>query len=331
VNQMAADIAGSAGNQDRHEPLAALRRPLATPCAESSVAGALRHKLGYIGPTKGSTSIMHKQTIGAIEVSAISDGVLNIPADRVIGMTGAETRQRLGLGSDDPVPIDVNSFLLKIGDTYALVDAGCGASFGPTLGKQAENLRAAGVAPEAIRYVFLTHFHPDHSNGLIDGEGRAVYPNAELFAHENEARFWLDEELPAGATDMMRNSQKATRRGMAAYPDRLHRVRDGEAMPGISAFLQAGHTPGHTGWLVESGGAGILIWGDIVHLTAIQVAQPDAAMTFDIDPDGARASRRRVFDRVATDRLFVAGAHLNFPGFGTLTRTAGGYRYEPTA
>jgi glyoxylase-like metal-dependent hydrolase (beta-lactamase superfamily II) len=272
---------------------------------------------------------MHTKTIGDIEVTAISDGVLKIPADRVIGMTGPETRQRLGLPDDAQVPIDVNSFLLKMGNTYALVDAGCGPSFGPALGKQAENLRAVGAAPEAIRYVFLTHFHPDHSNGLIDGEGRAVYPNAELFAHEKEARFWLDEELPAGATDMMRNSQKNTRRAVAAYPDRLHRVRDGEAMSGISALLQAGHTPGHTGWLIQSGGAGLLVWGDIVHLTAIQVAQPDAAMTFDFDPDGARASRRRVFDRVAADRLFVAGAHLDFPGFGTVVRQADGYRYEP--
>jgi glyoxylase-like metal-dependent hydrolase (beta-lactamase superfamily II) len=234
------------------------------------------------------------------------------------------------MGSKDGVTmtLSVNSFLLAHGGGYDMIDAGTGTTMGPSLGKQPENLRALGVAPEAIRRIFLTHFHPDHSNGLIDAEGNAVYPNAELYAHEHEARFWLDEDLPANASDMVRNSKRATQRVIAPYRERLHRVNDGEVIPGISAWVHGGHTPGHTAWLIQSGGEGLLLWGDIVHLAAIQVAEPEAAMTFDIDPDGARASRRRAFDRVAADRLYVAGAHLDFPGLGTVTRHGSGYRYE---
>ncbi len=147
--------------------------------------------------------------------------------------------------------------------------------------------------------------------------------------HEKEADFWLGDDVPASAPDMVRNSQRNNRKSAAAYAGRVRRVRDGEAAPGVSAFAHAGHTPGHTAWLIQSGGEGLLIWGDIVHITGIQVAEPEAAMTFDMDPNGARAARRRAFDRVAADRLWVAGAHLAFPGFGTLSRKGTGYAFEP--
>jgi glyoxylase-like metal-dependent hydrolase (beta-lactamase superfamily II) len=98
-------------------------------------------------------------------------------------------------------------------------------------------------------------------------------------------------------------------------------------LPGISAVLQAGHTPGHTGWLVQSNGERLLVWGDIVHLASVQVPRPDAALVFDVDPQAACATRRRVFERVAAERLCVAGAHLDFPGFGSLARDGAGYRY----
>lgn len=270
----------------------------------------------------------NSKTIGNIKITAVSDGMLAITAsDRVIGLTGPEVTARTGR-SDNNIVFDVNAFLIKRDGGYDLVDAGCGNTAGPALGKQPGNLRALGVDPASIRHVFLTHFHPDHSNGLIDADGNAVYPNAQVFAHADEAKFWIDDDLPAGATEMMINGKRNTLRAMKAYPDRLTRVKDGEVMPGVAAVLAAGHTAGHTAWLFQSGGEGILIWGDIVHLAAIQIAEPDYAMTFDYNPDNARAARRRTFDRVAADKLFVAGAHLDFPGFGTIVRKGAGYAYE---
>jgi glyoxylase-like metal-dependent hydrolase (beta-lactamase superfamily II) len=170
--------------------------------------------------------------------------------------------------------------------------------------------------------------HPDHSNGLVDAAGNAVYPNAEIVAHETEARFWLDREELATDSERVKRNTAASRRVFSAYRDRLRRVRDGEALPGVAAFMQPGHTPGHTAWLVQSGAESVLFWGDIVHLAAIQIPYPEAGLVFDVDADMARASRRRVFDWVAADRLRVAGAHLDFPGFGTVTRAGSSYRWE---
>ena len=100
-------------------------------------------------------------------------------------------------------------------------------------------------------------------------------------------------------------------------------------LPGVAATLLAGHTPGHTGWLIHSGKDAVLVWGDVVHLAAVQVPRPEAALVFDVDPQLARETRQRIFDRAAADRLCVAGAHLDFPGFGYIERRGTSYRFEP--
>ena len=78
----------------------------------------------------------------------------------------------------------------------------------------------------------------------------------------------------------------------APYRDRIRRIKDGEVLPGITAMLRPGHTPGHTNWLIQSGGERLLIWGDIVHLASVQMARPDATLIFDVEPQrGARHAR----------------------------------------
>jgi glyoxylase-like metal-dependent hydrolase (beta-lactamase superfamily II) len=269
--------------------------------------------------------------IGDIEVTALSDGVLATSLDVVTGVDKDESRRLAGLKAGDPVKIDVNAFLLRRNGKFALVDTGSGNSMGPTLGKLPDNLRAFGVAPEAIDTIFLTHLHPDHSNGLVDDAGRAIYPNAEIVLHEREAAFWLDRDPATGATERIQRNIAKAAETTGPYRARMRTVRDGEAAPGISAVLLNGHTPGHTGWLIQSGSDGLLIWGDMVHIASVQIARPDAGLVFDVDSQTAVASRKRIFDRVAADRLRVGGAHLDFPGFGYLSRKGTEYRFEADA
>ena len=270
-----------------------------------------------------------QKKIGDIEITTVSDGVLAAPLDVVLGMDKAEV-ERLA-GRKDKIDISVNAFLLKRNGKWALVDVGSGNTMGPTLGKLPANLRVRGVAPEAIETIFLTHLHPDHANGLVDDAGNAVYPNAEVILHETEARFWLDREPTSGENERIRRNLAKCAVTTKPYRARMRTVRDGEVMPGITAVPLAGHTPGHTGWLIESGKEGLLIWGDVVHLAAIQVQRPDTGLVYDVDPQAACATRRRMFDRVAADKLMVGGAHLDFPGFGTIVRKGAGYAFEPDA
>ena len=116
-----------------------------------------------------------------------------------------------------------------------------------------DNLRALGVAPDTIDVVLLTHIHPDHSNGLVDDEGQPNFPNAEVIVHADDLRFWVEREPEATDNEFRQRNKTAARRAFAPYRDRVRAITGGEPLPGISAQLQPGHTPGHTGWLVSSG------------------------------------------------------------------------------
>jgi glyoxylase-like metal-dependent hydrolase (beta-lactamase superfamily II) len=274
---------------------------------------------------------VHSRKIGDIEVTALSDGVLATSLDVVLGMDRAESERLAGKKAGDGVHIAVNAFLLKLAGKWALVDTGSGNTMGPTLGKVPENLRALGVAPEEIAAVFLTHIHPDHSNGLVDDAGRAIYPNAQLILHEAEARFWLDRDEASGQNERIRRNIAKAAVTTAPYRHRMRSVREGEVMAGVSAVPLPGHTPGHTGWLIASGKESLLIWGDLVHLASVQIPRPESGLVFDVDPQAACATRLRMFDRVAADRLTVAGSHLDFPGFGTIVRKGSGFAFEADA
>lgn len=267
--------------------------------------------------------------IGRFGVQAVSDGQLRTTLDVVVGLDQAEKERLSGTSGGDPIFLPVNSLLLDLDGKRVLVDVGAGGTMGPTLGQLAGNLQAIGVSPESVETILLTHLHPDHSNGLIDADGQPVYPNAELILHEREAEFWLDREPSATDTERVRNGMNMAKRVTAPYLGRMRRVADGEVFTGVSAVLQAGHTPGHTGWLLESEGDRLLIWGDIVHLASVQVPRPDAALVFDVDQAMACQSRQRVFDWVAGERIRVAGAHLGFSGFGHLRREGSGFAYQP--
>jgi glyoxylase-like metal-dependent hydrolase (beta-lactamase superfamily II) len=267
--------------------------------------------------------------VGEIAVTAVSDGMLKTGLDVILGLSPEECTRLAGCAYDAAIHLPVNAFLLDLGGRKVLIDAGSGTAMQPTLGKLPENLRAAGAPPEAIATILLTHLHSDHANGLIDAGGNAVYPNAELILHEQESRFYLERDADDTDSERVRRTLTQSKKATAPYRGRIRTVPDGEALPGISAVLQPGHTPGHTCWLLQSAGARLLIWGDIVHLPSVQVPRPDTALVYDVDPVLAPQTRAKVFEWVARERIPVAGAHLPFPGFGSISRQDAGYAMAP--
>jgi glyoxylase-like metal-dependent hydrolase (beta-lactamase superfamily II) len=273
---------------------------------------------------------MSTKQVGEFTVTAVSDGILNSNHDVILGVDKDESARLTGVPYGQPLPLDVNSFLIRHNGKLILSDAGTGQGLQPVqknLGKLPENLRAAGAPPEAIDVIMLTHLHSDHSMGLLDEAGRKVFPNAELMIHEVEAAFWLDREIQPGDPERLSGNCKKQRALTAPY--RIRRIKDGEVLPGITAIMQPGHTPGHTTWLIQSGGERILIWGDIVHLAAVQLARPEARLIYDTDTDLAAATRAKVLDWAAKEKLTVAGAHLGFPGFGRVIRNGDRFHIEP--
>ena len=126
-----------------------------------------------------------------------------------------------------------------------------------------------------------------------------------------------------------RATARAPRSIVKPYLDRIRRVRDGEEALGFTPIVAPGHTPGHTCWVLASGKESFMALGDVVHLSAIQISHPEAALTYDLDPDMAIASRKRILDMAASDRIAIAGAHVNAPGFGHVVRKGAAFGFEP--
>ena len=266
--------------------------------------------------------------IGELELLAVSDGDLKTSADFVIGMERARAIALLGADADGAVVIPVNNFAFRRDDRLVLIDAGAGDTMQPTLGRLPNALRAAGVDPAEVTHVVLTHLHPDHANGLVDGAGEAVYPNAEILVHAIEFEFWMAENA-AGEPESVKRTRARNKINMKPYLDRVRPMRDAEEALGCTPILAAGHSPGHTCWRIETGAAPLLAWGDCVHFSAIQIAHPEIAVTYDLDPQMARRSRLRMLDMAARDGFVVAGAHVVAPGLGRIVKQEAGYSYEP--
>lgn len=276
---------------------------------------------------------VYHHRVGDIQVTALSDGTLERSLELLRSVTTDEARKLLADAFRPGVLISVNAFVLRSNGRTILIETGSGKYLGASAGHLLSNMAAAGIDPTAIDTILLTHMHPDHSAGLTDmATGKAYFPNAELVVHENEPRHWNDDAAMARGTERQKLLffQQA-REQMAPYRDRMRTFRQGEVAPGVTAIPCHGHTPGHSAFLVSSAGQQLLVWGDMVHIPEVQIPRPEVTIDFDSDPQAAAASRKRIFDMAASDRLLVTGMHLHFPGFGHLARNGSGYAFHPQA
>ncbi|MCA8381900.1 MBL fold metallo-hydrolase [Burkholderia cenocepacia] len=275
----------------------------------------------------------YRQKIGDFTVIALSDGTHPFPVDTVFrDISKDEIRRDLDRAFlEPPVQGSINAFLVDTGSKRILVDAGAGTLYGDCCGKLLDDLRAAGYAPAQIDEVLLTHLHKDHVGGIASN-GAMTFPNAVVRVNAVEAAYWLDPANKAHAPAFLASFFDAAAAAVAPYvaAGRFKTFRgDATLAPGIRAVPMPGHTPGHTAYLIESGHAGLLAWGDIVHVAAIQLRDVDATVQYDSDAATARRTRRDTLKRVAARRYLVGAAHIAFPGLGHLRRDGAQYDWVP--
>lgn len=276
----------------------------------------------------------YRMMLGDIEVTSLSDGTVGLHVDQLLQRTSPQkvksalAKWRLGL----PLEVSVNGFLINTGSKLVLVDAGAGSLFGPTLGKLVANLKAAGYAPEQVDEIYVTHMHPDHVGGLA-ADGQAVFPNAVVRADQAEADFWLSAANLEAAPKESKGFFQGAQASLKPYVDagRFKAIAaDGELVPGVRSVATRGHTKGHRNYVVESQGQKLVLWGDLMHVAAVQFARPAVTIQFDTDQNAAYAQRRKAFAEAAKQGYAVGASHLSFPGIGTLSAEGQGYRFQPT-
>ncbi len=266
---------------------------------------------------------------GVYSVMPLSDGIFEPSSDVVMHPGGEEPRQAVRQRLGATLHMEVNCFLLRGPDGIALIDAGTGEHWGPALGHARAALKAAGVAPEQVARVLLTHVHGDHALGLLDGEATAWLPRADILVPEAEFHFFTDPAARAALPEARRSAFGIMERLLRAYEGRIRTFPNGPivAFPGIEAIPLPGHTPGHTGFLLRGGARDLLLWGDALHLFTEQAADPRTGLVYDIDPALAIRTRQEMLARAAREGWMVAGAHV--PGYGVIESTGEGYRVVP--
>jgi len=269
--------------------------------------------------------------LGDIRVTALEDGYGDAPIAVVVNIdeAGAAALVELSSGADLLHPV-FNAYLIEISDRPLLIDAGAGVHMGPNAGKMLGSLVETGVAPGDIEAIILTHCHPDHILGIVDENWNAVFPNAELVVPELDEQFWLRSDFSKIDNEYQRLETERAQKAAAPYGGRTRTISGGEVAPGVTMVPLPGHTPGHSGYMVEGGGKKLFLWGDIVHLPTFQPARPDASLLFDVDQSLARATRKQTFERAIADRLEVGGGHLLAPGFARVERAGTVYRIVPS-
>lgn len=278
------------------------------------------------------SSGFYRRRVGDVVVTAINDGAFDLPLGAMRGIDPENASAMLQEAFRAPTQrTSVNAFLIQGNGATVLIDTGAGGAMGPTLGHLQARLAAAGVTPGDVDAVLMTHLHVDHVGGLASPAGTAIFPKAELVIAQDEADFWLSEAAAAAAPDDSKPSFTGAQAAAAPYRSRLRLFSGTDVAPGIQAHPLPGHTPGHTGYLVTSGDAALLIWGDVLHFQDVQLRRPEVGMVFDTDPEEAMRSRLRVLDMAAQDRLMVAGMHLHFPAFSHVRKLPEGYALVPDA
>ena len=313
---------------------AVTRRTLLAGTAVAAIATGADPAAAAAPPADKQVPAIYRYKIGSYQLTALYDGIWYRPITGkfIRNAPFAEVEHALDMAfmPHDKLATPFTALVVNTGSKLVLIDTGTGGQIAPSAGELRDNLAAAGIEPTAVDQIVISHFHPDHINGIKDKDNALIFPNAEIMVPAPEWAFWMDDaNLNAAPADM-----KATflnqRRIFADIAKQVTRYQPGkEVAPGIVTLPAPGHTPGHTVFAIHSGDQSLLVLSDTAQHPAVFARHPDWQAAFDVNGPQAVATRKTIFDRAAADHMLITGYHFPFPACGHLIKTATGYEHVP--
>lgn len=265
--------------------------------------------------------------IGDLSALALRDGGLELPNDNKVFGVGHTPEEVAALLSAAGLPTDklqlsIQPLLVKSADRVLLFDTGAGANFGAGAGQLSTSLAAAGVDPQSVTDIFISHVHGDHVGGLVNAQGALAFPNATIHLSKPEWDFLSG--MNAEAAKSVGLAQHAAL--VAAIKPKVAAFAPGaDLIPGtVKAVEITGHTPGHSGYLITSGDNSLLYVGDSMHHFVVSVQKPDWTCGFDGDAKTSAESRGALLSRLAASGQRVYSVHFPFPGLGKIEKRGEG-------
>jgi glyoxylase-like metal-dependent hydrolase (beta-lactamase superfamily II) len=319
----------------RTEQFPLTRRHLLRGAAAASLAASLAPPALAKAPMLNTQApSFYRFRIGAFEATIVSDGPLALgdPAQSFVGAPKDEISRMLtdSFLAPDKIVVEQNALVVNTGDKLVLFDTGLGTSklFGPTAGRLKASLVSAGINPADIDAIVLSHAHPDHCWGIMGEGGARNFPNAQIHMAQADFDFWTDEAKLG--IDGLKAFIAGTRDHLLPNRERIVAVKDGqEVLPGIQAMAAPGHTVGHTVYVIASQGKSFLYIADTTHHPVLSYQQPRIEFVYDTDAKQGVATRLRILDMLATDRLPFLAYHLPWPGIGHVAKAGDGFRFVP--
>lgn len=308
--------------------LAATAPALALPALAATKATAQT-----LGAPAAANPAHFRFQLGDVVLTVVSDGHLEVPAGG-LGVNADPEEVKAFLESyflsTELNYSHTNHLVIEHGDATVLVDVGSGNRFLPTAGRLMDNLNAAGIDAGAITHVVITHAHPDHIWGIRDDFDEALFPDAAYFIGGTERDFWLQDGLVNTVSAGMQQFVVGAVNSLNVDGADWTIMDDGtEIVPGVRVIDTPGHTMGHMSVIIESDGKQLIALGDSMNHAWMSTARPDWVSEFDMDADQTVATRNRLLDMAATDRMAVLGYHFPFPGVGNIVREGEAYRFVP--
>lgn len=268
----------------------------------------------------------HHFRVGAFECFVIQDKGQQFPVSYLLSDIPKDDLEQVAHQNNlNPEAIDfsINILVVKTGNHVMLVDTGEGEDSLP------DKLKEIGIDATAVDRIVVTHGHGDHVLGIVDRVGNFTYPNARYTIWKAEYDYWTAPEQLAQAE---KHPSIRAWKELQAHQDRLDIIgetgEEAEIMPGVCAIAAPGHTPGHIAVTVESGTDKLLHIVDAAH-SIVQVTRPDWSPTFDYDRAQSAATRRKLFERAARDKVLVLAYHLPFPGLGRINMQGDNLNWTP--